>query len=124
MTEDEAVLAADDARLQATIASDYDALDRLLSDELVFVHANGKRDDKQAFLDFARSGHIRYRTIARSETAVKVTGNVAVVCASVNVEVTVGGENRSSPLRYMSVWAKGTNGWRMLAIDNVRPSAG
>jgi hypothetical protein len=34
--------------------------------------------------------------------------------------VTVAGELRSSPLRYMSVWTRGPAGWYMLAIDNVR----
>jgi ketosteroid isomerase-like protein len=123
MTEDEAVLAADNARLQATIAGDYDVLDRLARDELTFVHANGRQDDKQTYLAAARGGRIRYRAIERSETSVKVTGNVAVLCASVNVEVTIEGSDLASPVRYMSVWTKDAGGWRMLAIDMVRASA-
>jgi len=122
MTENAAVLAADDARLAAIIAADVDALDRLLSPELVFVHANGRQDDKPAFLEHTRSGHIRYRAITRNETSVKVSGNIAILCASTHVEVTTGGEARSSPVRYMSVWTKDTGAWLLLAIDMVRPS--
>jgi ketosteroid isomerase-like protein len=122
MTEDDAVLAADDRRLKAMIAADVDALDRLFADELIVVHGNGVREDKSAHLESYRSGRLRYRTIERSETQIAVTGNVAVVCALLNVEVTIGGENKSSPVRYMGVWIKGADGWRMLAIDNVRPA--
>ena len=121
MTEDDAVLAADDKRLKAIIAADVDALDRLFAAELVVVHGNGVREDKSAHLESFRSGRLRYRTIEREETQIAVTGNVAVICASLNVEVTIGGENKSSPVRYMGVWINGAGGWRMLAIDNVRP---
>jgi ketosteroid isomerase-like protein len=124
MTENEAVLAADDERLRAMIAADADALDRLSAAELVFVHANGRQDDKPAFLAAARSGHVTYKTIARTRTSVAVTGNVAILCASIEVDVTVAGEPRSSPVRYMSVWTKTANEWKLLAIDMVRPSAG
>jgi ketosteroid isomerase-like protein len=124
MTEVEAVLAADRARLQAILASDADALDRLSADELTFVHANGRQDDKTTYLDSVRDGRIRYRAITRGESAVKVTGNVAILCASVNVEVTIEGAERSSPVRYMSVWTKHADDWRMLAIDMVRAGAG
>ena len=52
ITGNEAVLAVDDARLQAMIASDVDALYRLSAAELVFVHANGRQEDKPDFLAF------------------------------------------------------------------------
>jgi ketosteroid isomerase-like protein len=120
MTDDEAVLTADDARLQALVACDLDALDRLLRAELIFVHADGRREGKAAFLDHTRTGHVRYRAIARGETQVTVSGDVAVVCARAELEVTIKGEPHSSPLRYMSVWTRETAGWQMLAIDNVR----
>jgi len=122
MTEHDAVLAADDARLAALIDADADALDRLFADELVFVHANGRQDDKPGFLAHTRSGHIHYRSIARGEHTVTVTGSVAILYATVNVEVTVAGEARTSPVRYMGVWTKRPAGWQLLAIDNVRPS--
>jgi ketosteroid isomerase-like protein len=122
MTEHDAVLAADDARLQALIDADVDALDRLFADELVFVHANGRQDDKAAFLAHARSGHIQYRSIVRGEYTVTVTGSVAILYATANMEVTLAGEQRSATTRYMGVWTKRPAGWQMLAIDNVRPS--
>ncbi len=122
MTDNDAVLAADDSRLAAMIAADDRALDRLFADELVVVHANGVREDKPAHLESVRSGRLRYRTIVRKETQVTVAGNAGVVCGSLHVEVTVGGENKSSPVRYMGVWTKRGDAWRMLAIDNVRPA--
>jgi len=123
MTDEDGVLAADDARLAALIAADVDALDRLCADDLVFVHANGRQDGKAAFLEQARSGHIRYRSIVRKTTSVTVAGSIAIVYASIEVEVTMNGEQRASPVRYMSVWTHGSGEWKLLAIDNVRPSA-
>jgi ketosteroid isomerase-like protein len=121
MTDDDEVLAADDARLAALIAADVDALDRLCSNDLVLVHADGRRDGKAAFLEHTRSGRLRYRSIARETTSVTVSGNVGIVCASLAVEVTANGEQRASPVRYMSVWTNAAGAWKLLAIDNVRP---
>lgn len=123
MTDEDGVLAADDARLAALIAADVDALDHLCARDLVFVHANGRQDDKAAFLEEARSGHIRYRSIVRTATSVTVSGNVGIVYASTAVEVMMNGERRASPVRYMSVWTNGSGAWKLLAIDNVRPPA-
>lgn len=120
MTDDDAVLAADEARLAAIVACDIEALDRLVRHELVFVHNDGRREGKAAFLEHTRSGRVRYRAIARGETDVRVSGDVAILCARAELDVTVAGEPRTSPLRYMSVWTRGASGWRLLAIDNVR----
>jgi ketosteroid isomerase-like protein len=120
MTDDDAVLAADDARLAALVACDLDALFGIVRAELVFVHADGRREGKAAFLEHTGSGRVRYRAITRGETHVTVSGDVAVLCARAELEVTVAGEPRSSPLRYMSVWTRGPSGWQLFAIDNVR----
>jgi len=123
ITDNTEVLAADDARLTAIIAADVDTLERLLRPEFVFVHADGRLQNKPGFLEQVRSGHIRYRSIARNEAAVTLAGDVAILCAAVQFDVTIGGEERTSPARYMSVWTKGAGGWQLLAIDNARPGA-
>ena len=123
VTENDAVLAADAARLQALIAADIDALERLLSDDLVFVHANGRQDDKRGYIAYCRSGHIRYRAIARREPTLTIAGGVAVLCAAADMDVTMNGEERSATARYMGVWTKSADGWKLLAIDMVRPPA-
>lgn len=118
-----AVLAADDARLTAIVAADVDALERMLLPEFVFVHADGRLENKPGFLEYVRSGHVRYRSISRNKATVTMAGGVAVLCAAVQFDVTIGGEERTSPARYMSVWTKGAGGWQLLAIDNARPGA-
>jgi ketosteroid isomerase-like protein len=123
VTENDAVLAADAARLHALIAADVDALERVLSDDLVFVHANGRQDDKHGYLAYCRSGHVHYRAIARREPTLKIAGDVAVLCAAADMDVTMNGEPRSATARYMSVWTKSAGAWKLLAIDMVRPPA-
>lgn len=123
VTDDDAVLALDDARLRALLHDDVAALERLLSDDLVFVHANGRQDGKRAYLDYCRSGHVRYRSIARRNATMTIAGPVAVLCASIDMDVTMNGEERSATARYMSVWTKAASGWTLLAIEMVRPPA-
>ena len=123
VTENDAVLAADDARLQALLAGDVNALEPLLSDDLVFVHANGRQEDKRGYLAYCRSGHIDYRAIVRREPTLKFAAGVAVLCATVDMDVMLDGTRRSATARYMSVWTKSAADWKLLAIDMVRPPA-
>ena len=59
VSENEA-LAAEDERYAAQLQSDVNALDRLLADDLVYIHSNAQVDSKQAFIDSLRSGVVKY----------------------------------------------------------------
>jgi len=115
-----AVLAADDARLDAMARMDVDALAPILADELVFVHTNGHQDDKPAYLDALRSGRLRYRALTRREPSVRVAGNTAILTGMLTIEATVRGEDHTAQARFLSVWTKDGSRWRMLAADMVR----
>jgi hypothetical protein len=55
--------AADDARIAAMISANPAKLDAAFSDELLYVHSNGKRDTKATFMESLTSGKSKYNTI-------------------------------------------------------------
>src|ERR1700760_18847 len=64
ITADEA-LKAEDARYAAQTKSDFDALERLYGDDLVYVHSTAVVDSKASYIERQRSG-LHYRAMRRA----------------------------------------------------------
>src|SRR5690242_13232993 len=77
ITADEA-LRAEDARYAAQTKSDFDGMQRLFGDDLVYVHSTAVVDSKASYIDRQRSG-LHYRVMKPSDVKVRVFGCVAVV---------------------------------------------
>ena len=55
----EEILAAENARVEALLRADYDAVDRLLGEDLTYTHSTAVLDTKAMFLESLRSGRLR-----------------------------------------------------------------
>lgn len=109
------VLSAEDARNRAMIDADYDALERLLGDELVYTHSNASSDGKTGYMRNLRSGKVRYLAIDRDNVIVKVYGAAAVLHGNVVLLTRRDGAERTLRNAFMNVWVKSSGGWQMVA---------
>jgi ketosteroid isomerase-like protein len=116
----EEVLAADARRFAAMIQGDQAALDRLLADDLTYTHSSGQLETKAQFLESLRSGKLRYLSAERSDVAVRLYGDTAVVTGRAEVKVSTGGEEGVLPLRFTEVWVKSGGGWKLTAWQSTR----
>jgi hypothetical protein len=55
--------AADDARVQAMISADPEKLAATFSDDLLYVHSNGRPDTKASFTEALTSGRSKYNKV-------------------------------------------------------------
>jgi hypothetical protein len=55
--------AADDARVQAMISADPEKLAAAFSDDLLYVHSNGRPDTKASFTEALTSGRSKYNKV-------------------------------------------------------------
>jgi ketosteroid isomerase-like protein len=104
ITADEA-LKAEDARYAAQTKSDFDALERLYGDDLVYVHSSAVVDSKASYIDRQRSG-LHYHVIRPSDVKVRVFGCLAIITGRGDYEVTQNGQDSSPHLLFTAVWAK------------------
>lgn len=109
------VRTADDARNRAMIEADYDALESLLGEELVYTHGNATSDDKPGYMTNLRSGKVRYLSVQRDNVKVKVYGNAAIMHGKVVLHTRRDGAERTLHNAFMNVWVKGSGGWQMVA---------
>ena len=114
------VRAAEAARIEATIANDFEALDRLLGDDLTYTHSNAQVDSKERFIAILRSGRTRYRAIEPSEVVVRLYGQAAILTGQAAVDVVTNGQPNRILLRFTSAWVQRAGRWQFVAWQSTR----
>jgi len=113
------VLAADDARYAAMIAQDFDALGRLLADDLLYTHSTAVTDTKAEYLAALRSGKYRYKAARCEGVTVRIHGTTAIVNGRGFIEVDVDGAPKSLANAFVNVWVRTPAGWQMTAWQST-----
>ena len=122
VTADEA-LVAEDARYAAQVGDDYGALQKLLGNDLVYVHSSAVVDTKASYIDSMKSGTVKYRVMRRSDVTVRTYGCVAIISGLGNFDVTVKGQDLAVEIRFHSIWAKRDNGLEFISWEATRTPA-
>jgi hypothetical protein len=81
-------------------------MQRLIGDDLVYIHSSTVQDTKASFIESIRSGNVKYRTMKRGDVKVRTYGCIAIVSGGASFEVTVKGEDRTLSLLFHAVYAK------------------
>jgi len=107
------LLEADDERCRALLAHDLDALDRILTDDVVYTHSSASVDTKEAFLRSMREGRLRYLAAQRKSADIRLYGQVAVMHGHVIMQVEVHGNKKDLNNLFQSVWIEREGRWQM-----------
>jgi len=124
MDAGEAVLAAQDARIAATIRGDVAALGAMMTDDLTYTHSSGVTETKAEFLDALRSGKHVYKVIDAPGRRVRVHGDSAVVSGPCHVVVEPGGRRTEIDLYFSELYVKQGGAWRWALWHSTRLPAG
>ena len=98
------VQAAEDARYAAQTSLDYSALERLLADDLIYIHSSAVVDNKQSYIDSMRNGSVKYLAMKRSEVQVRTFGCLAVMTGIGQFDVQIKDKPLNVELRFHSLW--------------------
>jgi ketosteroid isomerase-like protein len=111
----EELLAADEARYQALYAQDAAALADMLADGYLHTHANGKTDDKPAFLDSIRAARYRFVLAQRSAQTVRAAGSTALLSGLTDTTIEAAGQTRTLRNAFVTVWVRQPgHSWQLL----------
>ena len=112
----------EDERCRAMTSADMAALDRLMSDKLIWTHSSGHVDNKQALLAKIESGATQYLTMRREDEKFVISADAAVASGIVSQEVRLGGVEHSLRSRYTNVWFREGDAWRFVAWQSTAAS--
>jgi hypothetical protein len=111
------ILALDQERLQAAVDNNVDALNRILSDDLSYVHTTAAVDTKESFTSGIASGRLNYTSIVSSNTAVRLYGDATALVTG-NADVQVNGNEFT--LQFTNVYINQEAGWQLVSWHATR----
>jgi ketosteroid isomerase-like protein len=114
------VLRADDRRFEAMRKEDWAALDATLADDLMYVHSTARLESKAEHVANLEAGKPHYRGIAPRDRKARVHGSVGIVNGMSEMHVERDGKEQRFTVRYLAVYAKAGDQWRMLAWQSTR----
>jgi ketosteroid isomerase-like protein len=114
------VLRADNRRFEAMVRGDWAALDAALAEDLTYVHSTARLESKAEHVANLRAGKPHYRGIVPRERRARVHGAVGVVNGVSEMHVENAGKEQRFAVRYLAVYAKAGEHWRMIAWQSTR----
>ena len=114
------VLRADDNRFEAMRKGDGDALDVALADDLTYVHSTARLESKAEHVGNLRAGKPHYRGIAPRDRKARVHGGIGIVNGVSEMHVENSGKEQRFTVRYLAVYAKSGDAWKMIAWQSTR----
>jgi hypothetical protein len=118
-----AVLRADQQRLAAMMAGDGAALRALMSEELSFVHSDGRVESKTDYVKNMLAGDTAYADAKTSGVQTKqIAADVVVLIGAQEMQKKLGPTWSEIKLKFMAVWRNEGGTWRMVAWQSMRPA--
>src|SRR5262245_25015749 len=104
----------------AILRRDAATLDRILADDLRYVHGNASVQNKKEFLDSIKAGDLAYHTFEFQDVDVRVFGDTAVVMSKPRMSITMNGQDQKFEARFLRVYVKRGGVWRLVAHQATR----
>lgn len=111
---------ADEARRTAMLSADAAALEVLLADDTVWVHASAGQDTKTSFIGGFSSGRLRCFKLNHTETRIRLLGPAAIMTGHVEMDVEMSGTRRVAENLFVAVWARTTHGLQLCHWQSTR----
>jgi ketosteroid isomerase-like protein len=115
-----ALLAIDASWNSLRLESDVEGLERLLGDDWVLTHSDGRVQDKADYLMELSSRTRANQVIENLDVEVRLQGDTAVVTGTSVQAGTRNGQPWSGRFRFTRTWILRDGGWRMLASHSSR----
>jgi ketosteroid isomerase-like protein len=121
MTEQETVETIrrlEDERGRALLAADWDALERLIAEDLVHIHANGAIEDRSAYFAGLRN-KLEFLRFERERLEVRGHGDLAVATGILKQTIRDKGSGSLFELRLATtqVWWRSAIGWQQMSFQ-------
>ncbi|MEI9971571.1 MAG: nuclear transport factor 2 family protein [Ignavibacteriota bacterium] len=113
------IMAAMQTYRQGLIQKDAAALQKVLSEDLIYTHSSNLHQDKTAVIESLKGNSVT-EDIVFKELKVKVYGQTAVVVGDVDFHMSNGGVQSVNHLNVLHVLVKGPEGWQLTARQAVK----
>jgi ketosteroid isomerase-like protein len=114
------VIELDKQRMDAMAKKDLAALNKLISDDLVYTHSSARLDTKKTLIGNMESGGTVYTSVVPSDVKAQDLGDTVVLTGSCKISVMSQGRPNSFGVRFTDVWANKGGQWQMVTWQSTR----
>jgi ketosteroid isomerase-like protein len=105
---------------EAMLRSDVEALDELLSEDLIFTNHQGQLFSKQDDLEAHRSRIIKIQSITPLEQNIRIVGDVAIALVKVRIAGSIADVPSEGDFRFTRVWTATASGaWQIIVAHST-----
>jgi ketosteroid isomerase-like protein len=104
-------------RYAAMVDGDLDALDELLSDDVMYAHSDASVDSKASYLEMLRTGALVYHELEHTTEAVVSRPGVVIVGGTMSGSIHMNGVAKTLNSRVAAVWIAEDGRWRLAAFQ-------
>lgn len=121
MTDNAAiVIDLDRQRMKAMETKDFAFLEKVLGDDLVYIHSSARVQTKQSLLESMKTGTVVYAALEPSDVKAQDLGEAVVLTGLARAEGEANGLPLSFTVRFINMYACRGNGWQMVAWQSTR----
>lgn len=117
---DEEIRKAEKSWASAVAAANYAAIEKILSDSLIYAHSTGIVESKGEYMSKLKSGAQKYTGIEHESITVRAFGDTAVAHSNVRMTGSTKGQPFDNKLMMMHVWVKQGGNWQLAAHQTTR----
>ena len=100
---------------QALLRADWQAVEQIEADDLIFTNADGSVTHKSDDVANLRSGDLKFESIVMSDVVVQNLGDVGVVTGKLVETVRYQTTDLSGTYRFTDVWVRRDGRWQLVA---------
>jgi ketosteroid isomerase-like protein len=110
----------EDRRYAAMVEADLDALDELLSDDVMYAHSDATVDSKASYLELMRNRTLVYHSLEHTTETVVSRPGVVVVGGTMSGSIHMHGAAKTLNSRVAAVWVAEGDRWRLLVFQPTK----
>lgn len=111
--EEQYVLDLSRRKFDWLISRQYDSLNKLMDERILYIHSNGWTQTKKEVIEDLQSGKLNYQKVTLKETKVRMYGTSAIVTGLGTFEGITDGKSFAMDLRFTEVYLKNGSHWML-----------
>ena len=105
-------------RVDHLLKGEFDAVESMMADTLVYGHSTGLVDDKQSLMASLRARTVTYLAISsKLSMARALVEDIVLTSGVISIRARVNGDEGKFGGRFMAVWKKEPEGWHLQALQ-------
>ena len=114
------VMDLDRQRMAAMGNKDTATLEKLIADDLIYVHSTARQDTKATLIGAMTAGTTVYASVEPSNVVAQDLGSAVVVTGEASIKVTSNGNPMAFRVRFADVWANRNGNWQMVTWQSTK----